>query len=86
MVYEIVLCRYCRGENVVGYGMQSGHKRYRCKDCNRTFKASYTYRACEEGVKEQAIDMVLNGSGIRDTSRVLGVGTGTVMAALKKRA
>ena len=36
-------------------------------------------------VKEQIIEMALNGSGIRDTSRVLGVSTDTVLSELKKR-
>src|SRR5262245_6540756 len=31
------------------------------------------------------IDMALNGSGIRDTARVLGISTDTVLNELKKR-
>tara|TARA_R110002074_G_C12390547_1_gene653235 strand:- start:667 stop:849 length:183 start_codon:yes stop_codon:yes gene_type:complete len=31
------------------------------------------------------INLVLNGSGIRDTARVLGVGINTVIRELKKR-
>ena len=36
-------------------------------------------------VKEQIVDMALNGSGIRDTARVLQVSTSTVIKELKKR-
>jgi transposase-like protein len=36
-------------------------------------------------VKQQIIDMALNGSGVRDTSRVLGISTATVINELKKR-
>jgi transposase-like protein len=35
-------------------------------------------------VKRQIVDMALNGSGIRDTARVLGVSPMTVMTTLKK--
>jgi len=33
----------------------------------------------------QIVEMALNGSGVRDTARVVGMGTGTVMKELKKR-
>ena len=36
-------------------------------------------------VKQQRVDMALNGSGIRDTARVLGVSPMTVMSTLKKK-
>ena len=42
--------------------------RYRC--CNgecktKTFMLEYRYKAYEPGVKEQVVDMAINGSGIR---------------------
>ena len=79
-----VLCRYCKSSDVVRYGMQSGAARFKCKQCGRIFKTEYVYRACEPGVKEQIVDMAMNGSGIRDTGRVLGVGPNTVSSTLKK--
>ncbi|MBD2309223.1 hypothetical protein H6G17_27575 [Chroococcidiopsis sp. FACHB-1243] len=36
-------------------------------------------------VKEQIVDIALNGSGIRDTARVFHVSTSTVIKELKKR-
>jgi transposase-like protein len=36
-------------------------------------------------VKEQIIDMALNGSGIRDTARVLKISPTTVINELKKK-
>jgi len=54
------------------------------KDCNRIFKTEYVYRAYEPGVKEQAVDMAVNGSGVRDTARILGIGKNTVISTLKK--
>ena len=45
----------------------------------------YRYKAYEPGVKEQVVDMALNGSGVRDTVRVLKISKGTVLSTLKKR-
>jgi len=36
-------------------------------------------------VKKRIIDMALNGSGIRDTARVLEISPNTVMSELKKK-
>jgi transposase-like protein len=36
-------------------------------------------------IKQQVIDMSLNGSGIRDTARVLKISPTTVVNALKKK-
>ena len=46
---------------------------------------SYRYRAYEPGIKDQVVAMAINGSGIRDTGRVLGIDKQTVMATLKKK-
>ncbi|WP_199316487.1 IS1-like element transposase [Chroococcidiopsis sp [FACHB-1243]] len=44
----------------------------------------YTYPGQSKKVKEQIVDMALNGSGIRDTARVLHVSASTVIKELKK--
>jgi transposase len=85
MAYQIVLCKYCNGSEVVRYGTQSGRSRFRCKDCGRIFKTDYVYRAYEPGVKEQIVDIAMNGGGIRDTARILGIGKSTVISTLKKK-
>jgi hypothetical protein len=46
----------------------------------------YRYRACEPGIKERIIDMAINGSGIRDTGRVLKINKNTVINTLKYKA
>ena len=43
----------------------------------------YRYKAYVKSTKEQAVDMAINGSGIRDTSRVLGISKSTVISTLK---
>lgn len=75
MAYEIDLCKYFKGSEVVRHGTQSGRSRSRCKTRRRIFKTGYIYLAYQPGIKEQNVDMALSGSGIRDTSRVLGIGS-----------
>ena len=44
----------------------------------------YRYRAYEQGIKEQVVEMSINGGGIRDTARVLKINKNTVISILKK--
>ena len=52
---------------------------------HKTFQIEYAYNACVPGVREKIIDMAMNGSGVRDTGRVLGISKDTVTSILKKR-
>lgn len=66
---------------------RTGTQRYRCQASNcetKTFMLEYRYRAYEPGIKEQAVEMAINGSGIRDTARVLKINKNTVISTLKK--
>ncbi len=40
------------------------------------------YRAYREGIKEQAVEMAINGSGIRDTARALKIDKNTIISTL----
>jgi insertion element IS1 protein InsB len=51
----------------------------------RIFLLQYHNTGWEPKVKQQMVEMALNGSGIRDTARVLGVSPTTVMTTLKKK-
>lgn len=92
MVTITVSCRYCANQEAVrrkgvspnGY---QPHRRtgYKCEACQRSFQLDYAKRAYQPGIKEQVIDMALNGSGIRDTARVLKINMNTVMSTLKKK-
>jgi transposase-like protein len=88
MAEAAVKCPHCQSEAVVRYGKTSnGKERFRCQqraECGRTFVRSYAYPGCVPMVKQQIIDMTLNGSGIRDIARVLHVGPNTVIRELKK--
>jgi len=87
--YEKITCPKCGSEHIVKSGKTKlGIQRYFCQnqDCSKkTFLRTYQYKAYEAGIKEQIIDMAINGSGIRDTARVLKVNKNTVISTLKKR-
>ena len=85
MVHQTISCRYCGSERIVKAGRQSGHQRLKCQSCKRTFQKDYTYEANKVGVKEKVEPMVHNGSGIRDTARVLKISKTTVIKHLKKK-
>jgi len=52
----------------------------------RTFIMQYSYAGYLPKVKQQISDMAMNGSGIRDTARVLHISPTTVIEELKKGA
>ena len=65
-----------------------GKQRYKCRnaECDRhSFVLEYSYRGYLPDVKQQICEMALNGSGIRDTARVLQISPTTVIEELKRR-
>jgi transposase-like protein len=88
MVQEAVHCPTCGGTEIYRHGTtKSGKKRYVCRDLNctrQTFILNYKNLGCTLSVKLQIEDMAMNGSGIRDTARVLNISPNTVIEELKK--
>ena len=89
MAFVQVHCPDCHSVDVVQYGKQAnGTQRYRCNnpDCPRTiFLLQYPNKGRLPAVKQQIVDMTLNGSGVRDIVRVLRVSSATVIDVLKKK-
>ncbi|WP_084757814.1 IS1-like element transposase [Spirosoma luteum] len=87
MVLEAVACKHCgQTQQVKRYSTtRAGTQRYRCYDCSRTFVQTYTHKARDPLVNEQITQMVLNGAGIRDTARILGVNRNTVSTQFEKK-
>ena len=79
-----VECRACQSHEVYRHGKaSSGEQRYRCQDCGNCFQLTYCYDGNEPGIFDQITDMAMNGSGVRGTSRVLGISQNTVIRTLK---
>ena len=89
MVHKLVVCPYCQGDQVVKRGKTDTDKqRYRCHNPNcahQSFLLDSAYKGRSPEIKQQVVEMSLNGSGIRDTARVLQISTATVIHELKKK-
>src|SRR5512144_948487 len=89
MILIPVKCPACESTDVVKYGKQAnGEQRYRCNHagCERkSFLLHYDQKGRRPEVKKKMLDMAVNGSGIRDTARVLDISPVTVIKELKKQ-
>jgi insertion element IS1 protein InsB len=89
MVLMPVLCPHCHSDQVIKGGKtKTGIQRYKCLNVNcprYSFQLDLMYKGRCPAIKEQIVDMRLNGSGIRDTARVLRISPTTVINALKKK-
>lgn len=87
MCYEKITCPHCASFNLKKNGKTSNKKqKYMCKDCRKQFITQYDYQGCRPFIRSLILKMTLNGSGIRDISRVLGISTNTVQKHLLKQA
>ena len=88
MVLIPIRCPYCQGDHVIKGGKTDTEKqRYRCQNAHGphpSFLLHPAYKGRLPAIKQQVIDMRLNGSGIRDTARVLKISPTTVINELKK--
>ena len=85
MVMRAIKCMVCESENIVRNGTQAnGRQRLLCKNCGKSFQSEYTNEGAKLETKFTIIKMSVNGSGIRDISRVLGISPNTVLDVLKK--
>jgi len=84
-----VLCPHCHSDQVIKGGKtKAGPQRYKCQktDCPRySFQRDLLYKGRAPALKEQIVDMRLNGSGIRDTAWLLKITPTTVINTLKKK-
>lgn len=76
-----VLCPHCHTDNITGHGTYKGRKRYKCKQCNKTFN-DFTGTAVS-GIKkvekfQQYIELTLESISIRKAAKKLGINTRTI--------
>ena len=63
---------------------KTGVQCLKCKTCGKSFQGSYKNKGSKPETKKM-VKMSVNGSGIRDISRVLGISQNTVISVLKNR-
>ena len=85
MAKTTIKCIHCESKNCVKFGRNPKEKqRYKCNECGKTFQEDYSNNGAKPEVKLLIVKMSMNGSGIRDISRVLGISQMTVLSVLKK--
>jgi insertion element IS1 protein InsB len=87
-MFEVLIqvkCPHCEGTNIKRNGIKSsGQQNYCCKNCNKQFQSHYRYRGADPKVRKQALEMSMNGSGIRDIGRVLKLAPSSVLDKLRR--
>ena len=82
-----VTCPHCNSDNIVKNGKdENGKQRFLCQNelCNhQTFLMDYTDIGRQPHIKKLILKMAVNGSGIRDTARVLDISPETVIETIK---
>lgn len=76
-----ILCPHCGTDDIYGHGAYKGRKRYKCKDCKKTFN-DYTGTAIS-GIKkvdkfQEYTSLVVESVTIRKASAKLGVNMKTI--------
>src|SRR5260363_242975 len=90
MALTQVACPLCASQHVVRFGINRQKKQryqYRNTECSKDpFILVYAHKGYLPETKRAIVELTLNGSGIRDISRVLGISVNTVLSELKKEA
>lgn len=87
MCYEKITCPHCSSFNLKKNGKTRNKKqKYLCKACRRQFITDYRYQGCRPFISSLILKMTLNGSGIRDISRVLAISVNTVLKTIREAA
>jgi transposase-like protein len=88
-VHKLVVCPYCQSDQIIKRGKTDAEKqrdRRQNEECSHlSFLLDPAYKGRLPKITQHVIEMSLNGSGIRDTARVLQMSTATVMQELTKR-
>src|SRR4051812_12879210 len=87
MCFEEITCPNCASRHVVKNGTTRNRKqKYLCRNCHRQFIRDYTSQGCRVEIRSLIVPMTLNGSGVRDITRVLRVCINTVLKVIREQA
>lgn len=76
-----VLCPHCKNEDIYGHGTYKGRRRYKCKQCNKTFN-DFTGTAIS-GIKkvdkfQEYLELTLTSLTIRKAAEILELNVKTI--------
>jgi len=77
---QVTICPHCSSTQINGWGSQSGHKRYKCKSCGKTFNtltgtSLYYIKHRDKFIKY--LEHIKKGSTIRAAAKDLGINIAT---------
>ena len=75
-------CPQCEGTDLIKRGSKAGRQRYRCRACGRYSTDSQPKFSAQ--TKAMAIEMYMNGMGIRAIGRVLKASPAAVLNWIRK--
>lgn len=78
---QVTACPHCKSTDIYGHGVYKGRKRYKCKDCAKTFN-DFTGTAVS-GIKktdkfQEYLELVVDSVTIRKAASKLGLNTKTI--------
>jgi len=77
-------CPRCKSSNHKTNGKISGRQRYQCCDRGYNYSVELKSTASSNSVKRHALQLYLEGFGVRSTGRLLGVSHVSVQKWIKK--
>jgi insertion element IS1 protein InsB len=79
-----VNCPHCEGTKVKKNGKKAkGNQNFYCHPCKKQFQLHYQYKGADPRNKRFVRSMISNGSGIRDTQRVVGISIVCILSILR---
>jgi insertion element IS1 protein InsB len=79
-----VNCPLCESAKIKKNGKKkNGNQNFYCQTCHKQFQSHYKYQGADPRKKRLVRSRSLNGSGIRDIQRVLGISIVTILFILR---
>ena len=80
-----MLCPKCSSKNYCKNGFKDNRQRYLCKDCSLNYSTEHG-RGKPKALKQQALELYLEGLGFRAIGRQLGVSNVAILKWVRKAA
>jgi insertion element IS1 protein InsB len=78
-VGDSYICLQCDNRTIKNGKTKAGKQRYKCKKCNKTGVANYSYHAYNPKLNQDIVLLTKEGMGIRSTARILQISTTTLL-------
>jgi transposase-like protein len=77
-------CPRCKSQHIRKNGKQRGKQNYICVNCSRQFIEYYNQKGYSNEIKQECLEMYVNGSGLRAIERVKKVHHTTIIYWVKQ--